>query len=137
MSLTESLAEAVGGTGLTAADATAVSLGHALARGTITAADLTGFYLARIARLNPDLNAVITVDPAALAEAAASDARRAAGAARGPLEGIPVLIKDNLSAAGLPATAGSPALVAAEAVDAFLVAKLRGAGAVILGKANL
>ncbi len=137
MSLTESLAEAVGGTGLTAADATAVSLGHALARGTITAADLTRFYLARIARLNPGLNAVITVDPAALAEAAASDARRAAGTARGPLEGVPVLIKDNVSAAGLPATAGSPALVAAEAVDAFLVAKLRGAGAVILGKANL
>jgi amidase len=137
MSLTESLAEGLGATGLTAADATAASLGQALARGTTTAAELTGFYLARIGRLNPDLNAVITVDPAAAAEAAASDARRADGAVRGPLEGIPVLIKDNVSAAGLPATAGSPALLGAEAADAFLVSRLRAAGAVILGKANL
>ena len=137
MSLTESLTEAVGRSSVTAADATVASLGQALARGTITAAELAGFYLARIDRLNPDLNAVITADPAALAQAAASDARRAAGAARGPLEGIPVLIKDNVSAAGLPATAGSPALLGAEAADAFLVAGLRAAGAVILGKANL
>jgi amidase len=137
MSLTESLTEAVGRSGVTAADATVANLGEALARGTITAAELTGFYLARIDRLNPALNAVITVDPAALAEAAASDARRAAGAAAGPLEGIPVLIKDNVSAAGLPATAGSPALLGAEAADAFLVSGLRAAGAVILGKANL
>jgi len=137
MSLTESLTEAVGRSGVTAANATVASLGQALARGTITAAELAGFYLARIDRLNPDLNAVITADPAALAQAAASDGRRAAGAARGPLEGIPVLIKDNVSAAGLPATAGSPALLGAEAADAFLVAGLRSAGAVILGKANL
>jgi amidase len=137
MSLTESLAEAVGATGLTAADATAVSLGQALARGTTTAAELTRFYLARIDRLNAELNAVIKVNPDAQAEAAASDARRTAGAVRGPLEGIPVLIKDNVSVAGLPATAGSPALLGAEAADAFLISRLRAAGAVILGKANL
>jgi amidase len=137
MSLTESLTEAVSRSGVTAADATVANLGQALARGTVTAAELAGFYLARIDRLNPALNAVITVDPAALAEAAASDARRDAGSARGPLEGIPVLIKDNVSAAGLPATAGSPALLGAEAADAFLVSGLRAAGAVILGKANL
>ncbi|HTZ92057.1 MAG TPA: amidase [Streptosporangiaceae bacterium] len=137
MSLTESLVEMVGGTGLTAGNATAASLGTALARGTITAAELTAFYLARIDRLNPALNAVIRTDPAAPAEAAASDARRLAGSARGPLDGIPVLIKDNVSAAGLPATAGSPALAGAEATDAFLVSRLRAAGAVILGKANL
>ena len=137
MSLTESLAQVVGATGLAVADATAANLGQALARGSITAADLTGFYLARIDRLNPGLNAVITVAPGAVAEAAASDARRAAGAVRGPLDGIPVLIKDNVSAAGLPATAGSPALLDAEAADAFLVSGLRAAGAVILGKANL
>jgi len=137
MSLTESLAQAVGGSGVTAADATVASLGRALARGTITAAELTGFYLARIDRLNPALNAVISVDPAAAGEAAASDARRAAGTARGPLEGIGVLIKDNVSVTGLPATAGSPALLGAEAADAFLVTRLRAAGAVILGKANL
>jgi len=137
MSLTESLAQAVGRSGLTAANATVASLGQALARGTITAAELTSFYLARIDLLNPALNAVIAVDPGAAAEAAASDARRAAGSARGPLEGIPVLIKDNVSAAGLPATAGSPALLGAEAADAFLITGLRAAGAVILGKANL
>ena len=61
MSLTESLAQTVGGTGVTAADATVANLGQALARGTITAADLTTFYLARIDRLNPALNAVISV----------------------------------------------------------------------------
>ncbi len=137
MSLTESLAEAVGATGLTAANATAAGLGQALERGTITAAELAGFYLARIERLNPALNAVITVSPDVAAEAAASDGRRAAGAGRGPLEGIPVLIKDNVSAAGLPGTAGSPALLGADAADAFLVTGLRAAGAVILGKANL
>lgn len=137
MSLTESLTEAVGATGLTAANATAASLGQALERGAITAAELAGFYLDRIQRLNPALNAVITVSPDVSAEAAASDARRAAGAGRGPLEGIPVLLKDNVSAAGLPATAGSPALLGADAADAFLVTGLRAAGAVILGKANL
>ena len=88
-------------------------------------------------RLNPALRAVITVSPDAAAEAAASDARRAAGAPAGPLDGLPVLIKDNVPAAGMPATAGSPALSGAAAADAFLVVRLRAAGAVILGKANL
>jgi amidase len=137
MSLTESLAEPVGATGLTAGSASAASLSQALGRGAITAAELTAFYLARIERLNPALHAVITVDPDALAQAAASDARRAAGTSRGPLDGIPVLIKDNVSAAGQPATAGSPALLGAGATDAFLVTGLRAAGAVLLGKANL
>jgi len=137
MSLTESLTEAGGASGVTVADATVANLGRALTRGTITAAELARFYLARIDRLNPALNAVITADPGAASEAAASDARRAGGAVRGPLDGIPVLIKDNVSAAGLPATAGSPALLRAQAADAFLVARLRAAGAVILGKANL
>ena len=137
MSLTESLAEPVGATGLTAGTASAAALRQALAKGTITAAELTGFYLARIERLNPALHAVISVDPDALAQAVASDARRAAGTARGPLDGIPVLIKDNVSVAGQPGTAGSPALAAAEATDAFLVSGLRAAGAILLGKANL
>jgi len=137
MSLTESLAQTVGRTGITAGTATAANLGQALAAGTLTAAELTAFYLGRIDRLNPALRAVISVGTEAAAEAAGSDARRMAGAVRGPLEGIPVLIKDNVSAAGLPATAGSPALLRAAASDAFLVARLRAAGAVILGKANL
>ncbi len=135
MSLTESLAQTISRTGITAGQATVANLGTALSSGTLTAAELTAFYLARIESLNPALRAVITVAPQAAAEAAASDARGAAR--RGPLDGIPVLIKDNIAADGLPATAGSPALAAAAAADAFLVTRLRAAGAIVLGKANL
>ncbi len=137
MSLSESLAQNVGTSGISAGEATAQTLNQALGAGTLTAAELTAFYLGRIDRLNPGLRAVITVSDDAAAEAAASDTRRAAGATRGPLDGIGVLIKDNVSVAGLPATAGSPALLSAAASDAFLVGRLRAAGAVILGKANL
>jgi amidase len=137
MSLAESLAETIGSTGIAAGGATVPRLAEVLDAGNLTAADLTGFYLARIGRLNPDLHAVITVSPAAAAEAAASDERRARGTGFGQLDGIPVLIKDNISADGMPATAGSPALARAAADDAFLVGRLRAAGAVILGKANL
>jgi amidase len=137
MSLAESLAEAIDGTAIKAGEATVTRLAEALADGSLTAVALSDFYAARIARLNPDLRAVITVSPAAAAEAAASDERRARGASLGPLDGIPVLVKDNVSAAGMPATAGSPALERAADPDAFLVSGLRRAGAVILGKANL
>jgi amidase len=137
MSLTESLAQTVGGSGISAGGATVENLSQALTVGSLTAAELADFYLARIDAINPQLRAVITVNPDAAGEAAASDARRATGGSRGPLDGIPVLIKDNVSVAGLPATAGSPALLGAAADDAFLVSRLRAAGAVILGKANL
>jgi amidase len=135
--LTESLSERIGDSGVEAGGATVASLRQALSSGLLSSAALTAFYLDRIERLNPGLHAVITVSPDALDAAAASDAARARGAARGPLEGIPVLLKDNIAAAGLPATAGSPALADAESGDAFLVARLRAAGAVIAGKANL
>jgi len=137
MSLTESLAQTAGRSGISAADATVVNLGSALSAGTLTAAELTGFYLERIERLNPGLRAVIAISPDAGGEAAASDARRAVGEGRGALDGIPVLLKDNVSASALPATAGSPALLGAAGSDAFLVGRLRAAGAVILGKSNL
>ena len=92
--------------------------------------------LERIEALNPRLNAVIAVDPTALDQARALDRIRRA---RGPLFGMPILIKDNIETAGpLPTTAGSLAL--ADNVtgrDAPLVARLRAAGAVIVGKANL
>jgi amidase len=137
MSLTESLAQTVGRSGISAGGASVENLSLALSAGTLTAAELADFYLARIDAINPRLRAVIAVSPDAAGEAAASDTRRAVGGSRGPLEGVPVLIKDNVAAAGMPATAGSPALLAAAAEDAFLVGRLRAAGAVILAKANL
>jgi amidase len=137
MSLAESLSDTIGATGIDAGSVTVGRLAAALGDGSLTAGDLTAFYLARIGQLNSRLHAVITVSDAAAGEAAASAQRRSRGAALGPLDGIPVLIKDNVSAAGMPATAGSPALSGAAATDAFLVARLRAAGAVILGKANL
>jgi amidase len=125
------------GTDLDAAAAPVSALQQALTSGAVTSAALAGFYLDRIRLLNPELGAVIAVSPGAAAEASASDSGRAAGRVRGPLEGIPVLVKDNIQAAGMPATAGSPALLDSESGDAFLVTRLREAGAVILGKANL
>src|SRR3954451_8408962 len=104
----------------------------------LTSAQLTAFYLSRIQQLNPDLHAVIETNPDASAEATASDEHRALHGSRGPLDGIPVLLKDNVGTGDREhTTAGSFALLNAPPADAFLVAKLRAAGAVILGKANL
>ena len=86
----------------------------------------------------PRLNAVIELNPRALADAEALDAERKAGKIRGPLHGLPVLIKDNVDVAGLVNSAGSLAMAEHRPKqDAFLVTRLRGAGAVILGKTNL
>src|ERR1700761_3563678 len=113
-------------------------LQRAMSAGTLTSAEVTAFYAERIERLNPALHAVITVNAAAGADARASDATRAATGPRGPLEGIPVLVKDNVEVAGMPTTAGSPALLGGpQDRDAFLVTRLRAAGAVIVAKANL
>ncbi|MFL6164164.1 MAG: amidase family protein [Jatrophihabitantaceae bacterium] len=104
----------------------------------VSSTELTGSYLDRIERLNPILHAVIAIAPDALDAARASDQRRRNGDLLGPLDGIPVLIKDNIEAAGLPGTAGSRALLSAPpAADAPLVAQLRGAGMVVLGATNL
>jgi amidase len=108
-----------------------------LAAGTLTSVALTARCLARIEELNPALGAVISVSPAAITEAAISDQAIQRQATRGPLHGIPVLIKDNIAVSGMPATAGSPVLLDAETGDSFLAGRLRAAGAVILGKANL
>jgi amidase len=130
--------DVIPGTHAAAGQASLAELQAAMASGELTSAVLTGFYLQRIDRLNPALHAVITVNLNAGAEAAASDAVRAGPRGpRGPLEGIPVLIKDNVQVIGMPTTAGSPALLSAEPDDAFLVSRLREAGAVIIGKANL
>jgi amidase len=97
---------------------------------------LTQFYLHRIRKLNPALNAVITVSPTALADARAADAARRAGDNR-PLLGIPIIVKDNINTTGMPTTAGSWALAGSTPDDAFIVQQLRAAGALIIGKANL
>src|SRR5256714_9997677 len=91
--------------------ATVLDLQAAMRDGRLTSAQLTGFYLRRIRALNPRLHAVIETNPGATADAAASDARRAAQGGRGPLEGIPVLLKDNIDTADRQhTTAGSFAL---------------------------
>jgi amidase len=110
--------------------------------GELTARAIAQQYLDRIAAIDkagPTLNAVIETNPDALAAADALDAERVAGKLRGPLHGVPVLLKDNIDTAdAMQTSAGSLALVGAAPVqDAAIVAKLRAAGAVILGKTNL
>ena len=109
--------------------------------GALTSAALTRAYLDRIAKIDdagPTLNAVIEINPKAADEAAALDAERKAGKIRGPLHGIPVLIKDNVDIAGMVNSAGSLALADNRpTADAFVVTRLRDSGAVILGKTNL
>jgi len=117
-------------------------LSAAQARGQVGSLQLVEAYLARIARIDRGglgLHSVLAVNPQALAQARALDRERAAGHVRGPLHGIPLLIKDNIETADpLPTTAGSLALKDNRGNrDAPLVARLRAAGAVILGKTNL
>lgn len=116
------------------------ALQAAMTANTLTAIDITEYYLNRIDALNPSLNAVLEVNPEALAIAAQLDAERRAGRVRSALHGIPVVIKDNIDTADLMHTsAGGLALYDAPtpARDAFLVTQLRAAGAIILAKTNL
>jgi amidase len=109
--------------------------------GRLTSHALTQAYLDRITAIDaagPRLHAVIELNTRALADADALDAERKAGKIRGPLHGIPVLLKDNIDIAGMVNSAGSLALADNRpSKDAFLVTRLRAAGAVILGKTNL
>lgn len=105
--------------------------------GDLTAVQLTQAYLDRIAEHDDEVGAVLTLNPDALADARASDDARADGGARSPLEGIPVLLKDNVDTADLPTTAGSRLLLDSEPDDATITARLLDAGAVVIGKANL
>ncbi|MGZ3457915.1 MAG: amidase family protein, partial [Archangium sp.] len=124
-------------------EATLSELQSAMESGKHTAHGLAERYLARIQELDrkgdSPLNSVIELNPDALAIAAALDEERKAKGPRGPLHGIPVLIKDNIATADkMQTTAGSLALVGAvPSRDAFVVERLRAAGAVILGKTNL
>ena len=107
--------------------------------GQTTCVQITQGYLERIQAINPQLHAVIEVNPDALLNAQALDQERAAGRRRGPLHGVPVLVKASIDTADRTSpAAGSLALQGSFAVqDAFLVTRLRAAGALILGKANL
>jgi amidase len=119
----------------------AVEARDRMAAGSLTSQALTQAYLDRIAKIDdagPTLNSVIELNPSAVSEAAALDAERKAGKVRGPLHGIPILIKDNVDVAGMVNSAGSLAMAGHRPKqDAFLVQRLRDAGAVIIGKANL
>jgi amidase len=117
-------------------------LASASAAGSVSSAALTLAYLARIDKFDrqgPTLRSVIATNPDALAIARSLDAERRAGRVRGPLHGLPILVKDNIETRDpLPTTAGSLALATAHHdADAPLAARLRAAGAVVLGKANM
>lgn len=123
-------------------EATIDSLQAKMKSGEYTSRSITEMYLKRIDAVDkngPKINAVIELNPDALAIADAMDNERKAGKLRGPLHGIPVLIKDNINTADkMMTTAGALALAGNKAAqDAFIVRKLREAGAVLLGKTNL
>lgn len=120
-------------------DATLDDLVQGLDAGLFTSVDLVNAYTARILEVNDTLRMVAELNPDALDIAAALDAERAAGTVRGPLHGIPILIKNNIATDDkMNNTAGSYALLGAKVPrDSTMAAKLRKAGAVLLGKTNL
>jgi len=131
-----------GGSAATWDEADVASLQEAMESGELTAAELVDYYLARIEdidRSGPELRSILEINPDARSIAEELDAERAENGPRGPLHGIPVVLKANIDTGdAMATTAGSMALAGHIAPDdAFLVARLREAGAVILGKANL
>ena len=133
------LQSTVSAAGFDFVEATIPQLQAAMASGALTSAGLTMGYIKRIQSLNPTLHAVIEVNPNAVAIATALDNERRAGNVRGPLHGIPLLVKDNIATKdNMQTTAGSLAIYGSQVpADAPLIQKLRAAGAIILGKANL
>ncbi len=123
-------------------EVTIAELRTAMNAGRLNSHSITRSYLERIEEIDkrgPELRSVIEVNPDALAIAETLDKEREAGRSRGPMHGIPILIKDNIDTSDkMKTTAGSLALVSSKpSSDAFIVKKLRDAGAVILGKTNL
>ena len=122
-------------------EASITDLQNAMVAGRTTSVELVDAYLARIAAYDqhgPALNALIRLNPNARAEAQRMDDERRRGRVRGPLHGVPVIIKDNFDTSDLPTSGGSLALANHQTRDdAFVVKKLRDAGAVILAKSNL
>jgi amidase len=125
----------------TVVEKTATQIQDALTRGDTTSEDVVREYLARLSQLDrhgPALRSMLALNPAAIAEARALDAERAASGGRGPMHGIPVIFKDNIDVLGLPTTGGSRALLDHRPrLDSRVAAGMRRAGAVMLGKANL
>src|SRR5437879_2821604 len=127
------------GTDFPFVEASIMQLQAAMAAGQLSAKDLVQGYLNRIQQLNPTLHAVIETNSNAVAIANSLDSERKAGHVRGPLHGIPILVKDNIATLdNLQTTAGSLALFNSKVpADAPIIQKLRAAGAIILGKTNL
>lgn len=118
--------------------ATATELAAAYRSGTADPVEITRALIDRIGGLDGQVNAVLIVSPSALPDAADSAVRLRAGEPRSPLEGVPVLLKDNVDTVDLPTTAGSRLLLDSRPLrDAALVGRLRAGGAVVLGKTNL
>jgi Asp-tRNA(Asn)/Glu-tRNA(Gln) amidotransferase A subunit family amidase len=117
----------------------ATEIVHAIAGGAVSAVEVVRAHLDRIERVNPRLNAFVDVRAdAALADARAQDRAAAAGSARGPLGGLPVSVKSAIDVAGLRCETGSPTRAGTIAsVDAAVVARLRAAGAIVLGTTNV
>ncbi len=123
-------------------EATISGLGEVLAAGKVTSSDLVALYLDRVALyddVGPTIRSVLEINPDAYEIAAALDEERTAGNVRGPLHGVPVLVKDNIDTAdAMQTAAGSLALAGYFAPrDATVAGRLRGAGAILLGKTNL
>ena len=122
-------------------EASVAELQAAMASGALTSRALVQHYLDRIAlydQAGPKLNAFILINPRALEEADRLDRERADKGSGGPLQGIPLVLKDNMNTKDMPTTGGSVAFAGAQPQDdAFIVARLREAGAVLLGKTNL
>src|SRR5215467_13948155 len=122
-------------------EATIAEIQEAVGAGALSSERLVELYLARIAaydRAGPRLNSIIFINPNAKAEAAALDRERADKGPRGPLHGIPILLKDNIDVVNMPTTNGSAVMKdAIPAEDGSITKALRAAGAVILGKAAM
>jgi amidase len=119
--------------------ATLEELNEGLTNKCFTSVDLVSAYLARIEEVNDELNAIIEVNPDALEIAASLDAERSNGTTRSLLHGIPIMVKDNIATADkMNNTAGSFALLGAKVPrDSGVIARLRKAGAILLGKSNM
>src|SRR5213596_1091470 len=137
MSLLRQAASAAGGFDFV--EKSILELQDAMASGQLTSRDLTHGYIRRIQSLNPLLHSVIELNPNAIAIAAGLDNERRRGQVRGPLHGIPLLVKDNVATDDqMQTTAGSLAIYGNHVPgDAVIIEQLRAAGAIILGKSNL